>query len=63
MPGSSAQMDQETAQALEVLMRDPEATQTALAILREELQSARGPDRAALLATISLLEGSELRPG
>ena len=56
-------MDQETAQALEVLMRDPEATQTALAILREELQSARGPDRAALLATISLLEGSELRPG
>jgi hypothetical protein len=52
-----AQCDQEeTAQAQEALMRDPEAARAALAILREELQSARGPERQPLAATISQLE-------
>jgi hypothetical protein len=67
MIGRDERLDEEGERAPQVVVRDQRAARLAVRILREELQTARGPGRQALVFTIEMRErlgmASAFRPG
>lgn len=54
--------EDETSQALQVLIKRPQIAQQAVHLLMEDLQTAEGPERQALLSTIEILRRHALAP-